>query len=77
MIWQPIETAPYNTAVLVYVPNWEHYGAGVYRAIRVNMGSGIRWHSSAWACGRDFGSDVQPTHWMPLPAAPFHRARSP
>jgi hypothetical protein len=66
--WQPIETAPENIAVLVYV-NWDRYG--IYRAILVNMGTGRHWHSSAWACGRDFPPGYpQPTHWMPLPDPP-------
>lgn len=71
--WQTIETAPINTAVLVFVPNWDHYGPGIYRAIRVNFGpdrAAEHWHSSAWAMGRDFATDCQPTHWMPLPDPP-------
>lgn len=70
-LWRPIKTAPENQSVLVFIPNWEHYGHGVYRAILVNMGTGRRWHSTAWACGRDLGPDVQPTHWMPLPSPPL------
>lgn len=68
--WQPADTAPFNESVLVFVPNLEHYGPGIYRAIRVNMGTGIRWTSTAWASGRDFSGDAQPTHWMPLPEPP-------
>ena len=70
--WQPIGTAPDNQAVLVFVPNWDHYGPGVYRAIHVNFQgrSDPRWHSSAWACGRDFSAECQPTLWMPFPDLP-------
>jgi hypothetical protein len=68
--WQPIETAPTNVSVLVFMPRWEHYGPGIYRAILVDMGTGKRWHSTAWACGRDVPPDEWPTHWQPLPAPP-------
>lgn len=47
-----------------------HYGPGIYRAIQVDMGTGRRWTSTAWACGRDLGGDVMPTYWQPLPAPP-------
>ena len=70
MTWQPIETAPTNESVLIFQPNWDHYGHGVYRAIHVDMGTGKRWMTTAWACGRDLGADAIPTHWMPLPAPP-------
>lgn len=68
--WKPADTAPFNESVLVFVPNLEHYGPGIYRAIRVNLGTGIRWMSTCWAMGRDFNADTQPTHWMPLPEVP-------
>jgi hypothetical protein len=68
--WKPADTAPFNESVLVFVPNCEHYGPGIYRAIRVNMGTGIHWRSTCWGMGRDFPSDCQPTVWMPLPPSP-------
>lgn len=68
--WQPIETAPTNTSVLVFVPRAEHYGPGIYRAILVDMGTGRRWMTTGCHVGRDLGPDSQPTHWMPLPAPP-------
>jgi hypothetical protein len=68
--WQPIETAPLNESVLVYIPNTEHYGDGIWRAIHVDMRAVKRWQTTGWACGRDLPSDVQPTHWMPLPEPP-------
>ena len=70
MTWQPIETAPTNVAVLVFVPDREHYGDGIYRAILVDMGTGRRWHSTGLAVGRDIDRDSPPTHWMPLPSPP-------
>lgn len=71
--WQPIETAPKNVSVLVYIPNAEHYGEGIYRAILVDMRPTLRaphWTTTGLHVGRDIGADCQPTHWMPLPAPP-------
>ena len=69
--WQPIETAPTNRSILVFVPNADHYGHGVYRAMQVDMGTGRRWMSCGLHVGRDMiGEADQPTHWMPLPAPP-------
>lgn len=68
--WQPIETVPTNASVLVFIPNAEHYGHGVYRAMLVDMGTGRRWHTSGLHVGRDCGPDSQPTHWQPLPEPP-------
>lgn len=67
--WQPEHTAPLNKAVLIYIENWEHYGYGVCRAIKVDMGSGIRWHTCAWGVGRDVTAD-RVKCWMPLPEPP-------
>lgn len=68
--WRPIETAPENVSILGFIPNAEHYGQGVYRCIKVNMGTGIRWSVSGLHMGRDTGLEYQPTHWRPLPPAP-------
>ncbi len=68
--WQPIATAPENVSVLIYIPEWDHYGPGIYRAMLVNMITTKRWTTTAWACGRDLTSSVEPTHWMPLPDPP-------
>lgn len=68
--WRDIETAPTNASVLVFIPDLEHYGPGIYRAILVDMGTGRRWHATTVAMGRDLGRDVQPTHWRPLPTPP-------
>lgn len=72
--WRPIESAPCNVSVLVFIPNAEHYGAGVYRGLQVDMGTGRRWMTSALSCGGDCGPHQQPTHWMPLPAPPSEAA---
>jgi hypothetical protein len=70
MTWQPIKTAPLNISVLVFLPNAEHYGPGIYRAMHVDMVTGRRWMTTAWACGRDLSPPMRPTHWMPLPEPP-------
>jgi hypothetical protein len=71
--WRPMETAPTNESVLIFVPNLEHYGPGIYRAMQVDMGTGRRWMTTAAGMGRDLGPTEQPTHWKPLdqpPASP-------
>ena len=68
--WQPIETAPVNQSVLVFIPNQEHYGHGVYRALRPHFGTLRPWQVTALHSGSDCHSGSQPTHWMPLPIAP-------
>lgn len=68
--WRTIDSAPDNISVLGYIPNAEHYGPGVYRCIKINMGTGIHWSVSGLHMGRDTGPDYEPTHWMPLPAPP-------
>ena len=68
--WQPIDSAPTNQAVLIYIPNAEHYGEGIYRGMLVDMGTGKRWTTTALSMGRDCGTTWQPTHWMPLPPSP-------
>jgi hypothetical protein len=68
--WQPIETAPKNASVLIFIPNVEHYGPGIYRAMLVDMGTGPHWSANAVAMGHDLGRDTAPTHWMPLPSPP-------
>jgi hypothetical protein len=69
--WQPInDQTPTNRSVLIYIPNAEHYGPGIYRAILVDMGTGRRWHTTGFAVGRDLTGDVTPTHWMHTPAPP-------
>lgn len=68
--WQPIETAPENESVLIFIPNAEHYGHGVYRGMLVNFGTRKHWDANAVSMGRSLGPDRAPTHWMPLPPAP-------
>ena len=60
MSWQPIETAPKDgTEVLLCEPL-----SGGYHFIVV----GAFWRQLDWITGG--GRQVDPTHWMPLPAPP-------
>jgi hypothetical protein len=65
--WRAIDSAPKDVSILIYVPEYDHYGPGILRAIWVR---GERWHTTCWASGRDLGSCYTPTHWTTLPAPP-------
>ena len=61
--WQPIETAPKDGTVVLWVPNrYPHVSVGSY------------WNSSdeglTWGWWTQSGSRVEPTHWQPLPPSP-------
>jgi hypothetical protein len=75
--WQPIDTAPVGESVLIYIPNADHYGEGIYRALLIESdwmkdGNGKHprhWQTTGLHIGRDCVSQL-PTHWMPLPDPP-------
>lgn len=58
MNWQPISTAPKETALLLAT---EFFGKGDWR-IKCGSFYDGEWH--VW------GASWTPSHWMPLPAAP-------
>lgn len=60
--WQPIDTAPTKTEVLVYVP--ARNGRDSQTVVASSGESGKYWHSIPGAWG------LTPTHWMPLPEPP-------
>ncbi|PWL17431.1 hypothetical protein DKP76_11680 [Falsochrobactrum shanghaiense] len=69
--WLPIETAPTNKAIQIFVPNADYYGnEGVYAGMLVDRGAGQRWTTFGWAVGRDLSPDTQPVRWRPLHSAP-------
>lgn len=69
--WQPIETAPANTAILLHIPHLDYYGNnGVYAGMLVNMGTGARWMTFGHAIGRDLGPECKPDAWRPFPSPP-------
>lgn len=57
--WQPIETAPRGTEILIWEP-------------RFGVGAGLQFDNDGWGCGTFNGQVIRvyPTHWQPLPAAP-------
>lgn len=67
-MWQPIETAPKDNAILLYCP-------GTYQARKIFM---AKWHQPGNASNPGFWAPydgikarlANPTHWMPLPEAP-------
>jgi hypothetical protein len=65
--WQPIETAPRETDVLLFVPREavSYVVAGLF-----NNGEEDGWSS---ALREMMWLDHEPTHWMPLPDPPEGR----
>lgn len=57
--WQPIETAPRNATEILIFTQWEEVAVA-------------RYHSNTGSFVTDYeqDSDLNPTHWMPLPAPP-------
>ncbi|PJT18903.1 hypothetical protein CN884_22710 [Ochrobactrum sp. 30A/1000/2015] len=73
--WRPIESAPKNKAIQIYIPNADYYGNdGIYAGILVDLGTGQRWATFGWAVARDLPPHMHPTHWRPLPSAPSQEA---
>jgi hypothetical protein len=66
--WQPIETAPEKTPILVWVPADVELrcGGGPYRAVKVDG----EWFSAAVFSMKGWARAPAPTHWMPLPDPP-------
>jgi hypothetical protein len=68
--WQPIETAPKMTAVLLYAAGY-HIG-------HFNETNG-KWWTQTDGTGTSgeliLNSWGKPTHWMPLPAPPSDRGK--
>lgn len=70
MNWQPIETAPTNEVVLIFIPNTTNFDPGVHRAMKLDMGTGACWQTNSLHGGSDIDPFYAPTHWMPLPEPP-------
>lgn len=61
MVWQPIETAPKDGKRILLSDPYSGVGDGYY--------CNLRWWF--YECGDDwYSEECNPTHWMPLPAAP-------
>jgi hypothetical protein len=63
-MWQPIETAPTDTPVLVWHPG---LGMGGWNCMA--KGDDGTWRETAHD-GRVLKEGYEPTHWMPLPEPP-------
>lgn len=61
--WQPIETAPKNTALLLWWPHWSQFEP-IVGWWQINGG----WQSGELPLE---GDNTPPTHWMPLPEPPL------
>lgn len=63
--WQPIETAPSNTSIILYAQNAD-YGQCIY------VGGIIKnyFYVTNSDCQSGCGNTGTPTHWMPLPDPP-------
>lgn len=79
--WQPIETAPKDgthilvwthASVTTYVVCWADAAKGIRKYLTAESGAERGWHL-AWD-GTLFDREHEPTHWMPLPAAPSAQA---
>lgn len=64
MDWQPIETAPKETPVLIWNGEWVLIG---------EQWGDTPW--SEWGNEADALNGRQPTHWMPLPDPPEARQK--
>jgi len=69
--WQPISTAPLNESVLIYIPNADHLGPGIYRGLKVERHGGPIWLFNTLSMSFDPMS-LAPSHWQPLPPPPSH-----
>lgn len=81
--WEPIETAPKDgTQVLVYAPigmsiaawSQDTRGPGVSGHVQtpgwIGWANGDEIDDEGWDTGHGFALQLEPTHWMPLPAPP-------
>jgi hypothetical protein len=62
MTWQPIETAPKDTDVLVFAE--DTIGIAKFYVYVYYKPKGM------WAWDVEPDHEIHPTHWMPLPAPP-------
>lgn len=61
MTWQPIETAPEDTYVLVWCPDYFGSECGIAR---------LQSWDNYWMAFEGYLPLATPTHWMPLPNPP-------
>lgn len=78
--WQPIESAPEGTPILVYQPKRELFeGYWLDEIIAVAERSSLDgWITISHVSGYEWESELSSkyiTHWMPLPASPDEETR--
>ena len=61
MTWQPIDTAPEDTYVLVWCPDYYCHECGVAM---------LHSEDGCWRDREGYLPLATPTHWMPLPEPP-------
>lgn len=78
--WRPIETAPKDgTLVLLGNPEWELAWPGEYAATKPPGEPDFRWdrYGPRWQRMNMTDTNLNPTHWMPMPAPPKKVIHSP
>jgi hypothetical protein len=76
MDWMPIETAPRDQRILGYTPKIEY--ASIYGHVRIIEASEYKGRPVEWThFAGDDTTEVEPTHWMPLPDPPVCNASEP
>lgn len=74
--WRPIETAPRNTFVLLYVPSGVDNMAIQYRGALITSGYWDNIDREWCPTGATWrGPFIKPTHWMHLPPPPQDESR--
>lgn len=69
--WRPIADAPKDgTSILISSENWRTVWRGYYRAAGIAMDSEIERFGEGWTRENYCDSNLQPTHFQPLPEPP-------
>lgn len=66
--WQPIETAPTDTELLLFAK--VHMALDNYTADFLSVGMLETWYTHEWVDHDGEPLSFIPTHWMPLPKPP-------
>lgn len=69
MEWQTIETAPRDGTKIILLADGEPF-LGYYVDLEIRKYGKSSSHSTGWRMVSLFPSEVEPTHWLALPARP-------
>ncbi len=85
--WQPIETAPKMRTILLFavtdvaedgtVRNWKMATGSWHTGYEDERSRAVGYSPWTWDGHQVRSYEVHPTHWMPLPAPPVRRDRTP